>query len=54
MCSQNLEKRVESLKLLQHNHIVQYYGAERSDHGICVFMEYMPGVSVDTCVYALT
>ena len=53
MYSQNLEKRIESLKALQHNHIVQYYGTERSDSSISVFMEYMPGVSigVDACIY---
>ena len=46
MLTQNLEKKIESLKALQHDHIVQYYGTERSDNNISVFIEYIPGVSI--------
>ena len=46
MLTQNLEKRIESLKALQHDHIVQYYGTERSDNNISIFIEYIPGVSI--------
>ena len=44
--TQNVEKKIQLLKDLQHEHIVQYYGSERSDNHISIFMECMLGVSV--------
>jgi len=30
---------------MKHDRIVQYYGTERTETSVRIFMEYMPGVS---------
>ncbi|XP_053385574.1 mitogen-activated protein kinase kinase kinase 2-like isoform X2 [Mercenaria mercenaria] len=40
-----LKNEMSMLQNLQHERIVQYYGYSSSTSEICIFMEYMPGVS---------
>ncbi|XP_065887366.1 mitogen-activated protein kinase kinase kinase 2-like [Dysidea avara] len=42
----SLEKEIQLLKNLRHERIVLYFGTERSDTSLCIFMEYMPGGSI--------
>lgn len=39
-----LEKEINMLKVLKHERIVVYHGAERSETSVTIFMEYMTGV----------
>ena len=43
---ESLEKEIKILKNVKHDRIVRYYGTERNNHCVCIFMEYMKGVSV--------
>ena len=40
----SLEKEIQLLKNLRHERIVLYYGTNRTETNLCIFMEYMPGV----------
>ena len=54
---QALEIEVELLKKLQHERIVTYFGTERREEYLYIFLEYMSGVSYGThphLVYLLT
>jgi len=42
---QSLEAEIELLRNLHHERIVMYYGTERSEDTLCIFMEYVAGVS---------
>ena len=42
---ESLEREIQLLQNMEHDRIVQYYGTERTDTSIRIFMEYMPGVS---------
>ena len=42
---ESLEKEIQLLQSMKHDQIVQYFGTERTDTSIHIFMEYMPGVS---------
>ena len=42
-----LECEIQLLKNIQHERIVQYFGCHESDKVLSIFMEYMPGVSID-------
>ena len=42
---ESLEKEMRILQKIQHTYIVQYYGTERSDTCVRIFMEFMEGVS---------
>ena len=42
---ESLEREIQLLQNLKHDQIVQYYGTERTETSIRIFMEYMPGVS---------
>ena len=42
---ESLEKEITILRKLKHDRIVQYYGTERSESCVRIFMEYMEGVS---------
>ena len=42
---ESLEKEITILKKLKHDRIVQYYGTERSETCVRIFMEFMEGVS---------
>lgn len=37
---------------MKHDRIVQYYGTERTETSVRIFMEYMPGVS-DIATYCI-
>jgi serine/threonine protein kinase len=43
---QALETEIDMLKNLRHERIVLYYGTEREDKVLSIFMEYMPGGSI--------
>lgn len=45
-----LNAEIENLKDLDHPHIVQYLGYERTDKTISIFLEYVPGGSVGRCL----
>ena len=45
-----LNAEIETLKDLDHPHIVQYLGYERTDKTISIFLEYVPGGSVGRCL----
>lgn len=36
---------IEVLRALHHERIVQYYGTEQKPDSLCIFMEYVSGVS---------
>ena len=38
-----LENELERLKYVQHAHIVQYLGVQRTENAMHIFMELMPG-----------
>ena len=40
----SFETELQLLKNLRHERIVMYYGTERTDGKLQIFMEYMPGV----------
>ena len=42
----SLETELQLLKNLRHERIVTYYGTERTDGKLYIFMEYMHGVCV--------
>ena len=46
----SFETELQLLKNLRHERIVTYYGTERTDGKLYIFMEYMPGVSEVVCV----
>jgi serine/threonine protein kinase len=45
-----LNAEIETLKDLDHPHIVQYLGYERTEKTISIFLEYVPGGSVGRCL----
>lgn len=45
----SFETELQLLKNLRHERIVLYYGTERSDGKLYIFMEFMPGVSGSHC-----
>jgi mitogen-activated protein kinase kinase kinase len=45
-----LNAEIETLKDLDHPHIVQYLGYERTDRSFSIFLEYVPGGSVGRCL----
>ena len=45
-----LNAEIETLKDLDHPHIVQYLGYERTDKTLSIFLEYVPGGSVGRCL----
>ena len=42
---ESLEREIQLLQSMKHDQIVQYYGTERTNTSVRIFMEYMPGVS---------
>jgi mitogen-activated protein kinase kinase kinase len=46
----DVNSEIETLKDLDHPHIVQYLGYERTDKTISIFLEYVPGGSVGRCL----
>lgn len=45
-----LNSEIETMKDLDHLHIVQYLGCERTMETISIFLEYVPGGSVGRCL----
>jgi serine/threonine protein kinase len=45
-----LQDEIQLLKDLRHERIVMYYGTERDLKHLCIFMEYVPGVSHTCCL----
>ena len=45
-----LNAEIETLKDLDHPHIVQYLGYERTEKTLSIFLEYVPGGSVGRCL----
>ena len=41
----SFETEVQLLRNLHHERIVSYYGTDRKDGKLYIFMEYLPGVS---------
>ena len=42
-----LQLEIEMLKTLAHERIVQYYGTKMENEELFIFVEYMPGVSIN-------
>ena len=49
----SFETELQLLKNLRHERIVIYFGTDRSDGKLFIFMEYMPGVSLAQCTIKL-
>lgn len=45
-----LNQEIETMKDLDHANIVQYLGCERKEFSISIFLEYIPGGSVGSCL----
>lgn len=45
-----MEREIDMLQHLQHPHIVQYLGCERSEFSISIYLEYIPGGSIGACI----
>ncbi|KAK6349999.1 hypothetical protein TWF696_006251 [Orbilia brochopaga] len=45
-----LNQEIETMKDLDHPNIVQYLGCERKEFSISIFLEYIPGGSVGSCL----
>ena len=45
-----LNQEIETMKDLDHANIVQYLGCERKEMSISIFLEYIPGGSVGSCL----
>ncbi|KAG2350273.1 kinase-like protein [Suillus weaverae] len=48
--TQALRTEIETLKDLEHPHIVQYLGSEETMTFLSIFLEYVPGGSVGSCL----
>ena len=45
-----LDQEIDTMQHLDHNNIVQYLGCERKDYSISIFLEYISGGSVGSCL----
>lgn len=45
----SFETEVQLLKNINHERIVTYYGTDRKEGKLYIFMEYLPGVSILKC-----
>ena len=45
-----LDQEIETMQHLDHNNIVQYLGCERGEYSISIFLEYINGGSVGSCL----
>ena len=43
--AESLQKKMDALQKLKHDRIVQYFGTERRESSVFIFMEYIAGVS---------
>ncbi|KAH0542380.1 hypothetical protein FGG08_003225 [Glutinoglossum americanum] len=45
-----LDQEIDTMQHLDHNNIVQYLGCERKEYSISIFLEYISGGSVGSCL----
>jgi mitogen-activated protein kinase kinase kinase len=45
-----LDQEIETMQHLDHDNIVQYLGCERKEYGMSIFLEYISGGSVGSCL----
>ena len=45
-----LDQEIDTMQHLEHRNIVQYLGCERKEYSISIFLEYIPGGSVGSCL----
>ncbi|KAI9677758.1 MAG: hypothetical protein M1829_002530 [Trizodia sp. TS-e1964] len=45
-----LDQEIDTMQHLDHNNIVQYLGCERGEYSISIFLEYISGGSVGSCL----
>ncbi len=46
----SLDQEIDTMQHLDHPNIVQYLGCERKEFSISIFLEYIPGGSVGSCI----
>lgn len=46
----SLDQEIDTMQHLDHPHIVQYLGCERKEYSISIFLEYISGGSVGSCI----
>ncbi|KAI9894271.1 MAG: hypothetical protein M1814_004125 [Vezdaea aestivalis] len=46
-----LDQEIDTMQHLDHNNIVQYLGCERKEYSISIFLEYISGGSVGSCLH---
>ncbi len=46
-----LDQEIDTMQHLEHRNIVQYLGCERKDYSISIFLEYISGGSVGSCLH---
>lgn len=47
---QALDHEIDTMQHLEHANIVQYLGCERKEYSISIYLEYIPGGSVGSCL----
>ena len=45
-----LDQEIDTMQHLEHCNIVQYLGCERKEYSISIFLEYIPGGSIGSCL----
>lgn len=45
-----LDQEIDTMQHLEHPNIVQYLGCERNEYSISIYLEYIPGGSVGSCL----
>ena len=45
-----LDQEIDTMQHLEHSNIVQYLGCERKEYSISIFLEYIPGGSIGSCL----
>ncbi len=45
-----LDQEIDTMQHLDHVNIVQYLGCERKESSISIFLEYIPGGSIGSCL----
>ena len=46
----SLDQEIDTMQHLEHPNIVQYLGCERREYAISIFLEYIPGGSIGSCL----
>ena len=45
-----MDQEIDTMQHLEHSNIVQYLGCERKEFSISIFLEYIPGGSIGSCL----